>query len=149
MLFLVFELDGDRYALETRQLVEVLPLVNLKHLSKAPPGIAGMFDYHGLPVPAVDLSEIILGRAALRRMSTRMVIVNYPGDGDAPRPLGLIAERATTTAQFDAAQFNETGVSHGETPYLGPVARDARGLIQWLAVPNLLPPAVRNVLFKH
>jgi chemotaxis-related protein WspB len=149
MLFLVFELDGDRYALETRQLIEVLPLVNLKRLSKAPPGIAGMFDYHGQPVPAVDLSEVILGRAARRRMNTRIVIVNYPGADDTPRPLGLIAERATATARLDAAQFNETGVSHGDTPYLGPVARDARGLIQWLTLPQLLPPAVRNVLFKH
>jgi chemotaxis-related protein WspB len=149
MLFLVFELDGDRYALETRQLIEVLPFVNLKRLSKAPPGIAGMFDYHGLPVPAVDLSEVFLGRAALRRVSTRMVIVNYPGDEDAPRPLGLITERATTTVRLDAAQFSETGVSHGDTPSLGPVARDAHGLIQWLTVSQLLPPAVRNVLFKH
>jgi chemotaxis-related protein WspB len=149
MLFLVFELDGDRYALEARELIEVLPLMNLKRLSKAPPGIAGMFDYHGLPVPAVDLSEVILGRAARHRMNTRMVIVNFPMAGDAPRPLGLIAERATTTAQLDAAQFNETGVSHGDTPCLGPVARDARGLIQWLTVPQLLPPAVCHVLFRR
>jgi chemotaxis-related protein WspB len=149
MLFLLFELDGDRYALETRQLIEVLPFVNLTRLSKALPGIAGMFDYHGLPVPAVDLSEVILGRVAQRRISTRMVIVNYPGDDGAPRLLGLIAERATATARLDPAQFNETGVSNGDAPYLGPVARDARGLIQWLTVPQLLPPAVRNVLFKH
>jgi chemotaxis-related protein WspB len=149
MLFLVFELDGDRYALEARQLIEVLPLVNLKRLSKAPPGIAGMFDYHGQPVPAVDLSEVILGRAARRRMNTRMVIVNYPVADNAPRPLGLIAERATATAQLDAAQFTETGVSHGDAPYLGPVARDTRGLIQWLTVSQLLPPAARNVLFRH
>jgi chemotaxis-related protein WspB len=149
MLFLVFELDGDRYALETRQLIEVLPLVNLKPLAKAPPGIAGMFDYHGLPVPAVDLSEVMLGRTALRRLNTRMVIVTYPGADESPHTLGLIAERATTTARFDPAQFSDTGVSHGDAPYLGPVARDARGLIQWLTLPQLLPPAVRNVLFKH
>jgi chemotaxis-related protein WspB len=149
MLFLVFELDGDRYALETRQLIEVLPLVNLKRLSKAPPRIAGMFDYHGRAVPAVDLSEVILGRAAHCRMSTRMVIASCPGVDDAPHPLGLIAERATATVQLEAAQFNQTGVSPGETPYLGPVARDARGLIQWLTVPQLLPPSVRDVLFRH
>jgi chemotaxis-related protein WspB len=149
MLFLLFELDGDRYALETRQFIEVLPFVNLTRLPKALPGIAGMFDYHGLPVPAVDLSEVILGHVAQRRMSTRMVIVNYPGDDGAPRLLGLIAERATATARLDAAQFKETGVSNDDAPYLGPVARDARGLIQWLTVPQLLPPTVRNVLFKH
>ena len=149
MLFLVFELDGDRYALDSRQLIEVLPLVNLKPLSRAPQGIAGILDYHGLPVPAVDLSVVILGRAAQRRLNTRIVIVNYPGTRDVPRTLGLIAERATTTVRMDPAQFKESGVSNGETAYLGPVARDAQGLIQWLSVPQLLPPAVRNVLFQN
>jgi len=41
VLFLVFELDGDRYALDVNQLIEVLPLVNLRPLARAPPGIAG------------------------------------------------------------------------------------------------------------
>jgi chemotaxis-related protein WspB len=41
------------------------------------------------------------------------------------------------------------GVTNGETPYLGPVARDAQGLIQWLAIPDLLPLAVRDMLFEN
>jgi chemotaxis-related protein WspB len=149
MLFLLFELDGERYALDSTQLIEVLPLVNLKPLSRAPRGIAGMFDYHGQPVPAVDLSEVILGRAAQHRFNTRIVVVNYPGTDDVPHALGLIAERATATVRLDPAQFKGSGVSNGETAYLGPVARDAHGLIQWLALPQLLPPALRNVLFQN
>ena len=148
MLFLVFELDGDRYALESRQLIEVLPLVYLKPLPNAPPGIAGVFDYHHLPVPAVDLSEVILGRTARRRMSTRVVIVNYVASDDSTHALGLIAERATATVRLEQTQFSESGVSSSDAPYLGPVARDSRGLIQWLTVSRLLPPAVRNVLFQ-
>jgi chemotaxis-related protein WspB len=149
MLFLLFELDGERYALDSNQLIEVLPLVNLEPLSRAPHGIAGMFDYHGLPVPAVDLSAVILGRAAQRRFNTRIVIVNYPGADDVSHALGLIAERATTTVRLDPVQFKGSGVSNGETAYLGSVARDAQGLIQWLALPECLPLAVRNVLFQN
>lgn len=149
MLFLLFELDGNRYALDSRQLIEVLPMVNLQPLPRAPRGIAGMFDYHGVAVPAVDLSETILGRAAQRRLNTRIVIVNYPGADDVPHALGLIAERATATVRLDAAQFKDSGISAGETAYLGPVARDAQGLIQWLSVPQLLPLDVRNVLFQN
>lgn len=148
MLFLVFELDGNRYALEAKQLVEVLPLIDLKPLAKAPPGIAGLFDYHGRAVPAVDLSELIVERSALRRLSTRMVVVNYPGICAMPHALGLIAEKATTTVRLDPGMFNEVGVANGETPYLGPVTRDAHGLIQWLTIPELLPPSVRDVLFQ-
>ena len=149
MLFLVFELDGDRYALDVNQLIEVLPLVNLRPLAKAPPGIAGLFDYHGQPIPAVDLSELIVERAALRRLSTRMLVVKYPGIGDSQHVLGLIAERATTTVRLDPAMFIEVGVAKGETPYLGPVARDAQGMIQRLTIPKLLPSRVRDVLFQN
>jgi chemotaxis-related protein WspB len=91
----------------------------------------------------------MVGRPASRRLSTRMVVVNYAAAGDAPRTLGLIAERATSTLRLEPAQFNESGVSSAKTPYLGPVARDAQGLIQWLTIPHLLPPAVRNVLFQR
>src|SRR5882757_4941159 len=104
MLFLVFELDGNRYALDSRQLVEVLPMVNLRPLSRMPPAIAGLFDYHGHPVAAVDLSEILVGRSARRRLNTRMVVVSYQAD-DAQHTLGLIAEKATTTLRLDSAQF--------------------------------------------
>jgi chemotaxis-related protein WspB len=149
VLFLVFELDGDRYALDANQLVEVLPLVNLKPLAKAPPGIAGLFDYHGLPIPVLDLSELIVERAARRRFSTRMVVVKCPGKGDTQHALGLIAERATTTTRLDPRIFNEVGIANGKTPYLGPVARDAQGLIQWLAIPKVLPPDVSNMLFQN
>jgi chemotaxis-related protein WspB len=148
VLFLLFDLDGNRYALDVTQLIEVLPLVNLKPLAKSPRGIAGLFDYHGVPIPAVDLSELIVERTALRRFSTRMVVVKYPAQGDTQHALGLIAEKATTTVRLDPAMFNKVGVANGETPYLGPVARDAQGLIQWLAIPQLLPPAVRDRLFQ-
>jgi CheW-like domain len=36
MLFLVFQLGTDRYAIEAAQVVEVLPLVNAKHIPRAP-----------------------------------------------------------------------------------------------------------------
>jgi chemotaxis-related protein WspB len=44
MLFLVFQLGTDRYAIEAAQVVEVLPLVNAKHIPRAPRGVAGLFN---------------------------------------------------------------------------------------------------------
>ena len=42
MLFLVFELGNDRYALDAAQIVEVLPLVALKQMPGAPAGSAAL-----------------------------------------------------------------------------------------------------------
>lgn len=149
MLFLQFQLGKDRYALDVGQVVEVLPLVAIKGIPQAPTGVVGVFNYRGAPVPVVDLSVLLLGRPAKTSMSTRIVIVTYPDEnGSVTHLLGMIAEKATETVRRDPADFSETGVDNPETPYLGPVAADAGGLLQWIQADRLLPDAVRDVLFK-
>lgn len=149
MLFLLFQLGEDRYALEAGQVTEVLPLVSLKQIPQAPPAVAGVFDFRGQPVPVVDLSHMALGRPAHRRLSTRIILVHYSDAQGEPRLLGLIAERVTETIRRDPSDFVTTGVALDAAPYLGPVARDARGLIQRVEVAQLLTPAVRDLLFQQ
>jgi hypothetical protein len=45
--------------------------------------------------------------------------------------------------------FVETGIESEKAPYLGRVANDAGGLIQWIEVERLLTPEVRDVLFRE
>ena len=148
MLFLLFQLGRDCYALEASHVIEVLPLVQVKKIPRAPAGVAGVFTYRGAPVPVLDLSELALGRPARARLSTRLLLVNYPDATGAKRRLGLIAEKATETMRRAPEDFVASGVKSDGAPYLGPVVNDARGLIQWIAVEKLLPASVREVLFK-
>ena len=149
MLFLIFELGTDRYALDVRQVAEVLPLVAVKRVPRAPRSMNGLFNYRGGVVPAVDLSELTLGRPSSRRLSTRIVLVNYPDQAGRTHLLGLIAERATQTARHDASEFVPSGITNAGAPYLGPVVTDARGLLQWIDVRTLLPPSFRDLLFTE
>jgi chemotaxis-related protein WspB len=147
MLFLLFELGQDRYALDTSQIAEVLPLVGITPIPQAPSGVAGLFNYRGVPVPVIDLSQLTIGRPAQRRLNTRIVLVHYPDGSGGTRLLGLIAEKVTETVRRDKADFVASGVTNDQAPYLGPVAADARGLMQWIDVDRLLPASVRAVLF--
>jgi chemotaxis-related protein WspB len=149
MLFLVFELARDRYVLDVSQVAEVLPLVGIKQIPQAPPGVAGILNYRGAPVPVIDVSQLTLGRPAERRLSTRIVLVHYPDADGQTRLLGLIAERATQTVRHEEKDFVASGVTSDGASYLGPVAADARGLLQWIDVGTLLPTSVRDVLFKQ
>jgi chemotaxis signal transduction protein len=67
MLFLLFQLNESRYALEAGCVLEILPLVEIKKLPHAAPGVAGLFYYRGAPVPVIDLSALALGRPARER----------------------------------------------------------------------------------
>jgi chemotaxis-related protein WspB len=148
MLLLLFQVGPDRYGLEAGQIVEVVPLVILKNIPHAPKGVAGIFNYHGALVPVIDLSELAVGRPSALRHSTRLVLVNYPIDAEKQHVLGLIVEMATETIHLDLAAFNDVGVDVPEAPFLGPVAKDARGLIQKIEVKNLLPDDLRDRLFQ-
>lgn len=147
MLFLMFQLGKDRYVLEAGKVVEVLPLLALKKMPQSPKGVAGMFNYRGQPVPAVDLSELTLGQPASPRLSTRIVLVNYQDEARQPRLIGLIAERATEIVRKEPKDFTDSGMKLGAAPYLGPVATDNSGVIQWIDEQKLLPPPVRDLLF--
>jgi chemotaxis-related protein WspB len=149
MLFLLFQLGHDRYVLEARRVVEVLPLLALKQIPQAPRGVAGLFNYRGRPVPAVDLSELTLGQPARQSMSTRIIVVNYPDGAGGNRLLGLIAEQATEIVRKEPNDFVDSGVNMGAAPYLGPVAMDQHGVIQWVREQRLLPEPVRDLLFSE
>jgi chemotaxis-related protein WspB len=144
MLFLEFQIGAEAYVLDTAQIVEVLPLVSMKRIPQAPVGIAGLFNYRGRAVPAIDLSALTLGCAARQHRSTRLILVRYGA-----HLLGLIAERATITLQREAQDFTDSGITNDATPYLGPVAQDGARLIQWIDVRKLLPASVSNVLFRQ
>ncbi|HXT71156.1 MAG TPA: chemotaxis protein CheW [Vicinamibacterales bacterium] len=147
MLLLLFELDGGRYAVDATRVMEVLPLVNIRPLPNAPPGVAGLIDLRGTPVPIVDLASLTLGRPTRSRLSTRIVVVR--DENDRARLTGLLVERATDMRRCDAADFTAAPVRHERAPYLGAVSAGAAGLIQLIDVSRLLAavlPAVPNGL---
>ncbi|WP_024303716.1 chemotaxis protein CheW [Pseudogulbenkiania sp. MAI-1] len=148
MLFLLFQLGDERYVVDARQVVEVLPLLHIKRIPLAPPGVAGAFNYRGTPVPVVDLCQLALQRPAEARLSTRLIVVDYPDSRQVRRRLGLIAERVTGTLRRGQEDFVSPGISNAEAPYLGPVTSDAQGMVQWLDIGTLLPAAVRDVLYN-
>jgi chemotaxis-related protein WspB len=146
MLVLLFEVGADRYAIDVGRVVEVLPLVEFRRVPHAPPEVAGVFDFRGIPVPAVDLAMLTLGRPADRRLSTRVIVVR--GADHTGQILALITERTTATERRMPHEFQSSGVLNPRAPYLGPVAGDARGLLQLIDVTRILPAAVHDELVR-
>ncbi|MCX6967680.1 MAG: chemotaxis protein CheW [Verrucomicrobia bacterium] len=149
MVYLLFQIGADRYALQAAAITAVEPLVRLKHIPQAAAGVAGVADYHGQPVPVVDLSAMALGTPAQASLSTRLVLVQYRCPDGEERLLGLLAEKATETARYEKCDFQDPGVTAEAAPYLGPVIRDARGLVQRVEIARLLTPEVREALWKQ
>jgi chemotaxis-related protein WspB len=97
----------------------------------------------------IDLGELAMGRPSERRLSTRIILVDYTAADGAKHLLGLIAEKATETLRREPGDFAPSGVTSDAAAYLGPVTVDARGLVQWIEVKKLLPASVQEALFKQ
>ncbi|AQQ35518.1 chemotaxis protein CheW [Burkholderia cenocepacia] len=153
-LFLMFELDGERYALDAAGIDEVLPLAVMKAVPGAPDWIAGLLMRGGQPVPVIDVPMLALGRRAQALRSTRLVMVRHraghaghAGHADGERTIGLIVERATQTMRIDRAAFRASGISTARTRWLGRVANTPDGVVQQVSVPDLVDDVARLYLF--
>ncbi len=146
MLFLCFQLGTERYVVDTKQIIEVLPLVTLRVSPHAPRGVAGAFVYRGGVAPVLDFGEMARGQPCARRFSTRILMLDYP-IGGVRRPLGIIVERATGTMELEDKDFLESGFRTPLAPYLGKVVKDEHRLIQSLDVGRLLPEGMTELLF--
>jgi chemotaxis-related protein WspB len=75
-----------------------------------------------------------------------LIVVRSVDHAGSTRFLGLIAERATGTLRREPADFIASGITNGGAPYLGPVAADQHGFVQWIDATRILPPSVLDVL---
>ena len=116
----------------------------------APPGVAGIFNYRGAPVPVIDLSQLTLGRPARAPPEHAHRPRALPRRRTATtRLLGLIAEKATETLRREPRGLRRLPASPTiAAPYLGPGGHATRAA--WFSgstCDKLLPPSVRDVLF--
>jgi chemotaxis-related protein WspB len=147
MLLITFRLGTDRYGIDSSAVLELLPLVNLKQLPHSPPGVAGILDYHGTFIPAIDLSLLATGQPAPRVMSTRIAVVAYEPDNGSERVmLAVVLEAAVSTLRREQSDFAPSGVHISEAPYLGGMTRDDGGSVQQIDVRRLIPEDLRQRL---
>ncbi len=148
MLLLLFKLGDGRYALPVDHIVEVIPLVKLKKVPRTPEFVAGMMNYRGKPVPVIDLSVLSEGVPSELKMSTRIIVVNYPFEEKPGEILGLIAKNATETIKSKLESAPASGVVLDETLDHAVTDLNSDGLLQWFDLKKILPEQEISVLFQ-
>ena len=149
MMFILFSIGNDRYALDTSHIVEVVPRIELWQIPKAPLYVAGLFRYRGRLVPVLDLCQLMQSQPCPVRLSTRILLVHYPGEDGLSQILGLMVERVTDTLTSHDVSFAPAGIAADDAPYLGEVATDEHGMIHRLHVEFLLPAPMRAALLSQ
>ncbi len=147
MLFILFRLGNERYALEAAHVVEVIPRLPLRPQPGTPDFVAGLLNFRGKVVPVLDLGTLTLGVACPVQLSTRIILIDYTLESGIKRLLGLIAEAVTDAVKKEPHDF--VAVTTGQAPHLGNIALDSGGMVQCIIPERLLPPEVERLLFEE
>ena len=149
MMYILFSIGQDRYALDSSHVAEVVPRVELWQVPRAPAYVAGVFRYRRQLVPVLDLCQLMHGQPCPVRLSTRILLVHYPGPDSTSPILGLMVERVTDTLTSHDVTFAPSGITADDAPYLGDVATDEHGMIHRLRVESLVPEPMRVALLSQ
>ena len=153
MLLLIFTVAANRYAIDVKRVVEVIPRVELRKISHAPAFLAGVLDYRGKIVPVIDLGLLLDTTPCRDCLGTRIILVDDSPDDDnateqdrdemrgetgnvrvSPKQnrnlLGLIAEHVSDLTNIRAEQVAPIPVWLPQAPYLGAIVQTDDGLVQ-------------------
>jgi chemotaxis-related protein WspB len=147
MQLLTFSVAGQAYAIESRKVIEVLPLVAARPIPHTPDYVSGIFTYRGQLVPLVDLGRRLSTGPLAERLSTRVIVVEMPSRSGAARRLGLMAENVISICSAEEADATLPPLEVLDAAFLGPLLRIGGRTIQMIAVEHLLPSHVSTGLF--
>ncbi len=148
MLFLQFKSGDDRYLLEAKNVIEIIPFVHLKKIPKAPSYVAGLLNYRGKTIPVIDVCYLMTDKKCEPKLSSRIVLTNYNKDDGQQFCIGILNEHLTETVNWDESEFSSSGVNLEDEPYLDSVATDDKGVAQRINIAKLLPEEAYEILFK-
>ena len=149
MLYLMLYLGSDNYVIKASDVIEIVPLVKLTLIPRAPDYVAGMFNYRGAAVPVIDMRRLITNRPFRSVMSTRIILVNYPVAVAQNRVLGLIAEHVTDMLQLEEESFVDPVIRVTDVPHMSEIIAGQAGVIQRIDLEKILPEDVRKILFPE
>lgn len=96
MTLLPFNIKDNYFALEIKDIIEIIPLVRIENVVDSNPLLSGLINYRGNLIPIVDLNYFFYKESSEKILSTRIIIYNYQ-----EQTLGLIVEDLTDTIEID------------------------------------------------
>jgi chemotaxis-related protein WspB len=146
MLLLKFQAGSSLFAVDSKQVVEVTPWVNLRPIPLAAPYMKGLFHYRGRVVPVVDLAGLMGAAACQPRLSTRIIVTERSAAGAERSLVGLLAERVSDLVKVADNRFVAPSEAMNSVSFLGPLVETESGLVQLILVDQVVPEALDRAL---
>lgn len=148
MLYLIFELDKQIYAIDSKEIIEIIPNLNFTSVPNAPEFIKGIFNYRGTAVPVIDLLKMNGGGFIPNKLTTKILIVNYSPAKTIEKTIGLLTENIIGAEHIAEDDIKNTGMEIEQAKYVGDVVNRKDMMIQIINVNKLLSKDVQKIIFS-
>jgi chemotaxis signal transduction protein len=114
MLLLLFEAGNQRYAIDSRQVVEIVPWVGLYPSPPSHKAIVGLLNYHCQLTTVIDLGRLFQEIPSKPNFGSRIMLLpgNYLHASQSPEYVGLLADRVLETRKISDAMLTPLDSSH-------------------------------------
>ena len=149
MLYLIIELSNNYYALNSKEILEIIPNIILTDVSNSPDFVSGIFNYRGTTVPVLDLSIMTGGKKTTNKLSSKILIVNYNPIKNVEKIIGLLCENILGTKNIENSEIESNGLNIEDAQFLSNVYNSKDSMIQLINVNKLLTKEAEKVLFTE
>lgn len=148
MLALMFQAGEEKFSIDTKEVIEIIPIVKIEKLPTAPEVIRGMINYRGKFIPLFDLGILLGFNESILALSTRIIVTEIQLD-QKKETIAFLAEKAT-----DIAEINPEAASHVELnlpnlPYLKRVAKYGNSILRHLELPLFINDNLKEFLVRE
>lgn len=140
MLALMCQVGGQRCALDTGSVVEVIPRVRLDLIPGAGTVFGGIARHRGESIPVIDLGQLFSGKPCSDQWSSRIVVVQI-SESEKFRRFGLMAEQIepVTFASGPKAAREAAGLGNW-----GQICEDSVSVFQMLDLDRIYSVVIGN-----
>ncbi len=137
MLVVLFDIDGQKFGIDSHYVKEVIPYVHSTPVLYAPVFVIGEIIYQEEAVPLIDLNLLFSGKPADGYFSSRIAVLRLLNEPQGIK-IAVLANKMTTTINCDENEFVHNNLSSPEDSLFEEVLRTEGMRIQMTAVEKLL-----------
>jgi purine-binding chemotaxis protein CheW len=121
--YLIFRLRGQKYALETPNVREIVRRMKITSIPRAPFYMKGVVNLRNSVIPVVDLGlKLGMGEIELTEQ-TCIIVVEFTGS-KGPVPVGILVDNVSEVIKINASQIQKTPIFNAgaDTSYISGIA---------------------------
>ncbi len=152
MMLLLITIGNERYGIDVSHVVKVISPVAVKDIPCSPDYISGLLNFHGQPIPVIDINYLYIQEPVSIYLGSRIIIVDLmhstKEEGKESVLLGVLAEGVTEAIHIDQKSLVNSEIDMAGRSFLSQVVMNDKEIVQLVDLENLVPDQWKSKILQ-